>query len=224
MTQNQKPILITELGMLFPKPTSLKKAKYGLYKCFCGKEFKTQMWSVKNGLTTSCGCYHKKQASISASLLHTTHGQTNHPIYKVWYHMIDRCNNPKNISYNNYGGRGITVCSEWLSIENFIQDMFPSYKKGLTIDRKNNDLGYSKDNCRWSTSFVQSRNTRILKSTNTSGYRGVSFIKRLNKFQVNIMVNNVPMYLGLFDSAIEGAMAYNQYIINYNLEHTKNIL
>lgn len=224
MIKNQIPILISDLGMLFPKSTSLRKARYGLYRCFCGKEFKTQTQSVKNGVTTSCGCYQKKQASMSSVLLHTTHGFTQHPLYNIWSHMIDRCNNPKNKAYKNYGGRGITVCQRWLNVENFVQDMYPFYKQGLTLDRENNDLGYSNDNCRWATSFIQRRNTRILKATNTSGYRGVSFIKRLNKFQVNIMVDNTPIYLGLAETAIDGASIYNQYVLDNNLEHTKNIL
>jgi len=71
--------------------------------------------------------------------------------------MKDRCNNPNHCAYHRYGGRGITVCARWNKFENFFQDM--GHSNGLTLERKNNDKGYSPKNCYWATSKEQNRNT-----------------------------------------------------------------
>ncbi|MFN9113692.1 MAG: hypothetical protein ACK5XN_26785, partial [Bacteroidota bacterium] len=80
--------------------------------------------------------------------------------YNIWANMKARCNNINNTSYKNYGGRGITICDEWNnSFEKFIGDMGPC-PKNYSIDRINNELGYSKDNCKWSSNKEQSLNRR----------------------------------------------------------------
>lgn len=81
------------------------------------------------------------------------------PGYTVWANMHQRCSNKKLPQFCDYGGRGITVCERWRSFENFISDMGPP-AKGMTIERKNNDLGYSKNNCVWADRFQQAANTR----------------------------------------------------------------
>ena len=86
------------------------------------------------------------------------HGLTKHPLYHVWQHMMHRCYNKKDGRFCYYGRRGITVCQRWHQCANFIEDMYPTYKKGLQIDRKDNDGGYTKDNCRWITHTEQQRN------------------------------------------------------------------
>lgn len=73
--------------------------------------------------------------------------------------MITRCTNERNPAYKNYGGRGITVCKRWLKFENFLADM-GLRPRGLTLDRKDNDRGYCKSNCRWTTWSVQQNNRR----------------------------------------------------------------
>lgn len=211
LENNQKEIiLLKDLGMKFPTETSKKKARYGLFKCFCGKEFKTQSHAVNNKLIISCGCSR------------TTHNQTNHKLYIVWNNMIKRCTDKNNKAYKNYGGRGITVCERWLDVNNFIEDMYPSHKDGLSIDRIDNNKGYSKDNCRWVNKNIQSRNTRKIMSTNNSNYRGVSWHKQRQKWRVAISINNKSIHIGLFDNPLDGALAYDNYIIEHNLEHTKN--
>lgn len=81
-------------------------------------------------------------------------------LYLIWSSMKSRCQNINNKTYHNYGGRGITVCKEWQDYKNFEIDMAPSYKSGLQLDRKNNNKGYCKENCRWITLKQNVRNTR----------------------------------------------------------------
>lgn len=83
-------------------------------------------------------------------------------IYQVWANMKQRCMNPNNSRYPDYGGRGITVCDRWLSFENFLADMGVPPPKH-TLDRIDNDKGYSKDNCRWTTASIQNKNSRRAK-------------------------------------------------------------
>jgi len=85
---------------------------------------------------------------------------SKHPIYIVWDHILQRCNNKKCLEYKYYGGRGIKVCKAWMKFENFRDDMLSTYKKGLLIDRADNNKGYYKENCRWTTSKISNNNTR----------------------------------------------------------------
>ena len=88
-----------------------------------------------------------------------THGMRNSRLYKVWCAMKERCNNPHNKRYDRYGGRGITVCAEWVQFEPFYKWAKENgYEETKSIDRINNDKGYSPENCRWVTRSVQNRN------------------------------------------------------------------
>jgi len=84
----------------------------------------------------------------------------NNPLYEIWKGMRSRCNNPKLRSYADYGGRGIRVCTRWDDFLAFRDDMGPTFVPGLTIDRRDNDKGYSPDNCRWITQTQQLQNKR----------------------------------------------------------------
>jgi len=88
------------------------------------------------------------------------HGLTQHPLYHTWNSMIRRCTIKHYHAYKYYGGRGIAVCERWLSFPLFIEDMESTHKPGLTLERKDNNKGYEKDNCIWATSKEQTRNTR----------------------------------------------------------------
>jgi hypothetical protein len=82
--------------------------------------------------------------------------------------MIRRCESSKHTHYHRYGGRGITVCQEWReSFPQFLADMSPSYQEGLTLDRINNDLGYSKENCHWATKKEQRLNSSFVRIIDT---------------------------------------------------------
>lgn len=88
------------------------------------------------------------------------YGVKKHPLYAVWGSMKKRCNNPNEKCFKHYGGRGIKVCPEWNSFKTFLCDMEHGYKKGLHLDRIDNNKGYSKDNCRWSTPSENCSNRR----------------------------------------------------------------
>lgn len=89
-----------------------------------------------------------------------THGMTHTPQYAVYRSMLARCNNPNHQAYHNYGARGIKVCKRWESFKAFWEDMGPTYEPGLTLDRLDNDKGYSPSNCAWRTWTEQNRNRR----------------------------------------------------------------
>lgn len=125
--------------------------------CDCGRTIKMPATEFRKGKQKSCGC----AAHLYIAEAQKTHGMSKHPAYAVWRSMLARCLNPKHKAFKNYGARGITVCLRWQdSFENFWADMGGSYKKGLTLERVNNNRGYSKSNCRWATYSDQARNKR----------------------------------------------------------------
>jgi len=211
--KDMTPILLKDLGVIFLKENNKEKRRCGIYQCqYCGKEFITKTTYVSNGDTKSCGCLKKKGSN-------TTHTLKYHPLYSTWNGMRQRCYNENNPKYNNYGGRGIQVCERWLEVKNFIEDMYPSYIEGLTLDRINNNGNYELENCRWESRETQQRNTRDIQSNNTSGYRGVSWNKKLSKWEVKIKVNNKQIHLGRYPTVLEAAKVYETYVRLNNLEH-----
>ena len=210
-----KPILIEDLGYLYPTENRKQKRRFGLYKCgFCGTEFRANTHSIKSKNTKSCGCYQKRRCSETQK----THGLIGTKLYYIWGEIKRRTLNPKHKQYNGYGGRGITICGEWKNDFMSFYDwaILNGYSDKLSIDRIDNDGNYCPENCRWVSSNIQNRNKRIPKN-NTSGFKGVSYNKSTGKYQASIKEGK-QKYLGLYPTAVEGAIAYNNYIIENNLE------
>lgn len=127
--------------------------------CECGNTTTVPGYSLKSGNTRSCGCL-KLEASIeNGRRLNKRHGKTGSRVHSIWASMLQRCHDPKHKSYSYYGGRGITVCDEWMVFDNFYADMGDP-PEGHSLDRKNNDEGYCKENCRWATPAQQANNRR----------------------------------------------------------------
>lgn len=127
------------------------------------------------------------------------HGMQKTSEYNTWTHIKDRCHNTKNSRYKDYGGRGITVCEEWRKIfKSFYEDM-GDRPEGMSLDRIDNNKGYSKENCRWATTHQQNINQRIRKD-NKSGVKGVYFNKRTFKWIASINISKKQKQLGSFDS------------------------
>lgn len=142
------------------------------WACDCGNMHEVAATSVIQGHTKSCGCYAKEVAGDGSRI----HGMTNTPEYGAWKNAISRCYNPNNKKYHDYGGRGIDVCDEWHQIAEigfikFFEGMGPS--NGLTLERVDVNLGYSKENCIWDNRYNQGYNQRM-QTGNTSGKTGVS--------------------------------------------------
>lgn len=134
-----------------------KDRKNVFWKCLCScGNFKVIMGSsLRRGATKSCGCFHIE----CASKVNYKHGHATSRTNQTWCSMKQRCLNKNNPEYRNYGGRGVTVCKRWMKFENFLSDM-GERPAGKSIDRINNNLGYSPKNCKWSTSLEQARNKR----------------------------------------------------------------
>jgi hypothetical protein len=163
-----RPLLFDLTGQRYGRLTVVAQAPkqhnttYWLCECDCGATCAAGGRDLRKGRTKSCGCYEADRK--------VTHGLSKAPIYRVWIGMRQRCENPKTIGYKNYGGRGIKVCKRWHTFENFVADM-GHRPKGYTLDRINNDKGYSPENCRWATRRQQHYNYRGNQVVEFNGQR-----------------------------------------------------
>ena len=129
-----------------------------LCKCDCGNETIVRTSNLESGHTKSCGCY-KRMREIEAN---TVHGLSNTRIHRIWDNMKTRCLNKNSPAFRFYGGRGITICEEWLNDRSkfFEWALSNGYSDNLTIERIDNDKGYYPDNCAWVTKEMQYKNKR----------------------------------------------------------------
>lgn len=149
-----------------PAPVNIVRKKYGywtvlerskningrsswLCECKCGNKKVIKLSDLRNGRSRSCGCLRRETTSKNFK----THGLIHSKLFSIWSCMKTRCYDLNVSNYERYGGRGITICEEWLNdFMNFYDwAMRNGYKDNLTIDRKNNDDNYEPSNCRWAT-------------------------------------------------------------------------
>lgn len=123
--------------------------------------------------------------------------------YDIWVAMKQRCYNTNHKEYFRYGGRGIVVCDEWVnSYDQFIKDMGKRPDKTYSLDRINNNMSYSKENCRWTTKSIQSYNQRI-SIDNNSGIVGVYLEKQTKSWKAFIRFQGKQITLGRFKDFFE---------------------
>lgn len=163
-----------------------------LCRCDCGNTIETRLDYLRNGHRKSCGCLYRKQNGFGST-----------KICKVWRQMHDRCENVKNRAFQNYGGRGIKVCTEWSGkngFENFrLWAISHGYKEGLTIDRIDVNGDYCPENCRWTTYKEQNNNQRdnhrlfynnelhtIAEWSEITGLSHALILSRINKLHYSV--------------------------------------
>ena len=189
------------LGRKFGELTVLHLdfGKYWKCQCSCGIERSFRQGDLLRGRVKNCGCCIKTKV-LPVKVLPVKHGLFRHPLYPTWAAMINRCNNPATKSYKNYGGRGLTVCPEWSDVSVFISDM-GDRPYGMSLDRRDNNLGYSPENCRWATPSEQNMNRRV------SYFDGIRFNGRA--WVAMIQRDNVNRHLGTFATKLEAANSYS---------------
>lgn len=177
--------------------TKTTRKKYSLYECSCGIRKEIRDDHVRHGYTKSCGCLKKTSSQKSlekARAKNTKHGMAGSKIYNIWSAMKERCSNPKQRFYSYYGGRGISVCDRWKTFENFYADM-GDRPDGKTLDRIDNNLGYSPENCRWATRAEQQANIRTNRRIEHNGR--------------NLTLSQWSKIIGVHRNTIEGRLDSN---------------
>jgi hypothetical protein len=158
-------------------------------RCICGTVREVPLYDLRSGKSKSCGCLRRE----INSRIHRTHGESGHgpsrrtPEYRTWAGMLNRSRNPNALDFHNYGGRGIRVCARWQRYENFLADM-GRRPPGTSLERCNNNRGYSPHNCYWATHRQQMSNTR---RTVLLSYAGVTQTLAAWARQLNIKPNTL---------------------------------
>ncbi len=210
--------MIEDLGMQYPNEWDTKKRNMAIYECpFCGTPFRTRKDHVDSGRSKSCGCHQR----VAVSKMATTHGMSGTEIYNHWCSMKDRCSGTTEKTNKYYKEEGVTICDEWKNFQPFYDwAITHGYQDGLELDRVITKGNYTPENCRWSSEPVQSQNTRLIFSSNTSGYRGVSL--SFGKWTSQIGWNRKLYRLGRYATPEDAARAYNAFVLLNHTSHPLN--
>lgn len=221
--QPLKPLLQEEFAMRIVK--DLGRVPFGsngrnehraLFECCtCQKHIECKVSGKAIRAQTEC-------LSCSNSHNYVKHSDARSRLYKIHQDMHNRCYNPNKKFSEYYIEKDIQVCEEWFRNYDAFKEwsMANGYTDELTLDRRDNDKGYSPDNCRWTTKLVQQRNTRAIRKGNTTGYRGVSTSGA--GYRARITVNWKQIHIGNYQTPLEAAKAYDRYVLENSLEHTLN--
>lgn len=200
-------------GDRFERLIAIKKTKHKgklvwECKCDCGNTTYQVAYYLEHGRSKSCGC---KARERNARGINTTHGlkHKNKRLYSIWKNMKQRCTNSNIESYENYGGRGISVCELWSDYGEFYKwSINNGYNDELTIDRINNDGNYEPGNCRWVDKITQARNKRNTVRINGVSLRDIAEKKGFNPELALDRYSRGVSEEGLF---IEGYLPRNQF-------------
>lgn len=189
---------------------SRKSRSNWLCQCDCGNTKEVLTSRLKSGAVRSCGCLAKKNRK--------EHGLSHSKEYLAWTSMKQRCLNPNDKAYANYGGRGITVCDEWKdNFQAFYSYIGKAPGSDYSIDRIEVDGNYEPGNVRWvkDENGIQSINQRIRKD-NTSGAKGVSWYRQTSKWKAEITVNKKKKHLGYFKNKEDAVAARKTAELRYH--------
>lgn len=163
-------------------------------QCDCGRTKVVAGSSLRSGVIRSCGCLRSEKARVMGSSS-KRHGLSRHPSYSVWTSMMHRCYSSRDIEYRNYGGRGIAVCDRWHRFENFYTDFghhrpVTKNRRGISIERKDNNGNYEPSNVRWATPKEQGSNKRNNRYLEYNGRRMIlsEWARELNMSQGNLTI------------------------------------
>ena len=180
-------------GQKFGKLTAVKFSHrhnsklFWEFICDCGNTHKAAIAQVRCKNTNSCGCLHKETI--------TKHGMWNSLEYRSYQGMLQRCSNPNNTGYKDYGGRGITVCGRWLGKDgftNFLEDIGYKPSQEYSIDRINVNGNYSKENCKWATPKEQANNRRTnIRVTFNEKDITISEFARVHNIKPNVLLGRM---------------------------------
>lgn len=168
------------------KTNGRKSHRAYLCVCDCGTEKVIPAYSLKHNMTKSCGCLRKESL--------TTHNLSNTRLFAIWSEIKYRCNNKECETYKLYHDKGITICEEW---ENDFQTFYDwsmenGYQSNLTIDRIDNNKGYSPDNCRWTTNKVQMNNQdKSIRIFYNNEWLSVSDVAEIESVSYNTIYSRV---------------------------------